>query len=275
MGKISFMTTAQTGSSYFLDPTNLNHKAAELHEGYVSAEPFPHAVMDDFLPAWATEKILNEFPDIFAIDWSRYDHEHSKKLATDKESHMGEFTRAAIHQFNSAPFLDFLSKLSGIENLIADPYLWGGGLHQITRGGFLNMHADFNRYKRLGLDRRLNFLLYLNKDWKEDYGGHLELWDKSMKHCVKKVLPVFNRAVVFSTTSTSYHGHPVPLTCPENASRKSLALYYYTNGRPEHERREEHNTLYRKTPEQKKHENKTGKPLYRRVIDRAKAWFKV
>ena len=241
----------QTHSFLFLDRGNLQKKAAEWQAAYAAAEPFPYIVMDDFLPEWAASRILEEFPDIHAIDWSKYDHQHSKKMATDDETKMGDFTRSAIHQLNSSLFLEFLQQLTGIDGLIADPYLWGGGLHQITRGGFLNIHADFNRYKRVQLDRRLNFLLYLNKDWKEEYGGHLELWDKKMKQCVHRILPVFNRAVVFSTTSFSHHGHPVPLTCPENGSRKSLALYYYTNGRPADEMTGEHNTLYKATPRQR------------------------
>ena len=252
----------QTQSFIFLDPEYLQKLGSSLAGAYAAAEPFPHAVIDGFLPEWAAEKILADFPDVQAIDWARYDHQHSKKLATDKEAHMAEFTRSAIHQLNSGVFLEFLEKLTGIDGLIADPYLWGGGLHQITRGGFLNIHADFNRYRRLKLDRRLNFLLYLNRDWKEEYGGHLELWDKTIKKCVQRVLPVFNRAVVFSTTDFSYHGHPVPLTCPEGWSRKSLALYYYTNGRPVDEITAEHNTLYQKTPEQKKREQKGGRACW-------------
>ncbi len=257
-------TVPQTYSSFFLNSAQFEQKAGALHAAYASAQPFPHIVMDNFLPVWAAEKILAEFPDIHAIDWSKYEHTHAKKLATDDETKMGDFTRSVLHQLNSGIFLNFLEKLTGIEGLVPDPYLWGGGLHQITRGGFLNVHADFNRYKRLQLDRRLNLLLYLNKDWKEDYGGHLELWDKSMKHCVQRVLPVFNRAVVFSTTDFSYHGHPVPLTCPEDRARKSLALYYYTNGRPADEVSAEHNTLYRPTPAQQA-QTKAGWGLFKKL----------
>jgi hypothetical protein len=108
------------------------------------------------------------------------------------------------------------------------------------------VHADFNRQSKLKLDRRLNLLLYLNPDWKEEYGGHFELWNEDMTAPVRKVLPIFNRCAIFSTTSTSYHGHPIPLTCPPGRTRKSIAIYYYSNGRPEEETRTAHNTLFKK-----------------------------
>ncbi|HEV3383297.1 MAG TPA: 2OG-Fe(II) oxygenase [Gemmata sp.] len=129
-----------------------------------------------------------------------------------------------------------------------DPHYEGGGLHQIEPGGFLKIHADFNYHTRLRLDRRINLIVYLNKDWQEDYNGHLELWDRNMTHCVHKILPAYNRCVVFSTTDWSYHGHPEKLTWPAGRTRKSLALYYYTNGRPEEEKSDAHGTLWQERP---------------------------
>ena len=142
----------------------------------------------------------------------------------------------------------FLERLSGIEGLIADPHLDGGGLHQIERGGRLAVHADFSRNWKLQLERRLNLLVYLNEDWDESYGGHLELWDRSMTRADQRILPVFNRCVIFSTDSTSYHGHPDPLTCPEDRTRKSLALYYYTVERPREKRSSARSTVWRARP---------------------------
>ncbi|MEN8260204.1 MAG: 2OG-Fe(II) oxygenase [Pseudomonadota bacterium] len=109
------------------------------------------------------------------------------------------------------------------------------------------MHADFDKHSQTKLDRRINVLVYLNKNWHEGFGGHFELWDREMKTCVKKVLPAFNTLAIFSTTDFSYHGHPSPLTCPPDRSRRSLALYYYSNGRPSYEMNngpEEHRTLF-------------------------------
>jgi Rps23 Pro-64 3,4-dihydroxylase Tpa1-like proline 4-hydroxylase len=146
---------------------------------------------------------------------------------------------------NSITFLSFMSEVTGIPNLIPDPTFEGGGLHQIERGGKLGIHADFNRHGRFKLDRRLNLLLYMNKDWREEYGGHLELWDRSMSRCEAKVLPIFNRMMIFGTTDHTYHGHPDPLRCPVGVTRKSLALYYFTNGRPAEEVSDEHTTAFR------------------------------
>jgi Rps23 Pro-64 3,4-dihydroxylase Tpa1-like proline 4-hydroxylase len=106
--------------------------------------------------------------------------------------------------------------------------MWGGGLHQTLPGGMLRVHADFLKHPHYGLDRRMNLLLFLNKDWKPEYGGALELWDENMERLVTQVEPLANRCVIFTTSPTSYHGYTQPITCPQGMSRKSLAAYYYT-----------------------------------------------
>lgn len=216
--------------------------------GYQSATPFPHVVIDNFLPESTARDLLAGFPDPRGTDWIRFKDNESVKLGS-REAALDGPIRDLIDQFNTAPALAFLEALTGISGLIPDPYFFGGGLHQIERGGFLKIHADFNTYERLHLDRRINLLIYMNPDWKEEYGGHLELWDREMTQCVHRILPVFNRCVIFNTTDLAYHGHPVPLQCPEGMTRKSLALYYYTAGRPEQERAATHSTLYQSRPE--------------------------
>lgn len=219
------------------------HKAA-----YNAADPFPHAVIDDFLPTELCEQLLAEFPTAEQIDWLRFERHHSKKLATKGDNQFGPITRQVTSQFSTAACLGFLEELTGIAGLVPDPHFEGGGLHQIETGGFLKIHADFNYHKKLRLDRRINLIVYLNKDWREEYNGHLELWDREMTHCVRKILPIYNRCVVFNTTDWSYHGHPEKLTCPPDRTRKSLALYYYTNGRPEEEKSDSHGTLWQERP---------------------------
>jgi len=214
------------------DADSLKALAERSRESYRDATPFAHAQFDDFLPRDVAEAVLASFPTPREDIWHRTDIHHEKKLSSSVEPAIPPAIRNVLYAFNSATFLRFLEKLTGVEGLIPDPYFEGGGLHQIEPGGKLGVHVDFNRYPRFKIDRRLNLLLYLNQDWKDEYGGHLELWDSSGKQCRRKILPVFNRCVVFSTTETSYHGHPHPLTCPEGRTRKSIALYYYTNGRP-------------------------------------------
>jgi Rps23 Pro-64 3,4-dihydroxylase Tpa1-like proline 4-hydroxylase len=232
-----------------LDPAYLRQLAERHQPIYQTADPFPHVIIDNFLPEEVLDAVLAEFPKVDAIDWKRFEAAAEKKLASRSEQQMGNATRMLLYQLNSATFIEFLEHLTGIEGLVPDPHFIGGGLHQIQRGGFLKMHVDFNRHEKLKLDRRLNLLIYLNKNWQADYGGYLELWDDQMTRCGQKILPIFNRCVVFSTTDFSYHGHPEPLNCPEGETRKSLALYYYSNGRPAHEvKGSGHSTLFKARP---------------------------
>lgn len=234
----------------FINPSiNLAQLAKEKKSEYHNAKPFPSIVFHDFFNEEMLNTVVDEFPDLAAQkNIQRYDNHNEVKLAAKGESLLGEVTKQLIHYLNSEPFLLFLQELTGIEEtLMPDPYLFGGGYHEIKPGGLLKIHADFNKHNRTNLDRRLNFLIYLNKDWDESYGGHFELWDRTMTKAEKRILPTFNTVAMFSTTDFSYHGHPDPLTCPPDRSRRSIALYYYSNGRPQTEVNkglENHTTLY-------------------------------
>jgi hypothetical protein len=216
----------------YFDPERLARLAAENAGGYADAQPFPHVVLDNVLPDEALDLALEHFPSPRSDIWKEYDNYHEVKLETQGEDRLPPELTLLLYQFNSAPFLTFLERLSGIPNLLPDPYFYGGGLHQIERGGKLGVHADFSGHGTLPLQRRLNILVYLNRDWREEWGGHLELWDAERTACRKRVLPVFNRMVVFTITDWAYHGHPEPLACPKGVTRKSLAFYYYTVDRP-------------------------------------------
>jgi len=226
------------------EPNHLEDLAAGLRKEYANADPFPSIYLDDFFEAECLYQVLREFPNL-SKEISYKDRKYEvKKFASKGEASFGKSTLQFLHYLNSEPFLYFLSALTGIKELIPDPYLVGGGIHEILPGGRLGIHADFNIHPITGLDRRLNVLIYLNENWKEEYGGHFELWATDQSRCVKRILPVFNRMAIFSTTSNSFHGHPEPLSCPADLSRRSIALYYYTNGRPEEERNEAHSTLF-------------------------------
>ena len=203
-------------------------------ERFVNANPFPFIIIDDFFSKEFLNEVLNQFPNLAEQKkTTNYDNKNEVKFANNQYKNFPNSIKKLFDFLNSDFFLNFLQRITNIqEKLIPDFELNGGGLHEIKKGGLLKIHSDFNKHPSLDLDRRLNVLIYLNKDWKEEYGGHLEFWDKEMTSCREKVLPIFNKMVIFSTTDNSNHGHPDPLNCPNNMSRKSIATYYYTKGRP-------------------------------------------
>jgi len=215
----------------------------KLRVNYAVADPFPHAVIDNFLEASIIGDVVEELRRTKVTSvWSSKKRSTGVKQGLSNLDFMGQHTRSAVTYLNSKEFITKLQVLTGIHGLIPDLALTGSGIHRIERGGFLNVHADHNFLGEL--HRRVNVLLYLNEDWKEKYGGHLELW--GLKQCKSRILPICNRAVIFNTTDTSYHGHPEPLTCPTNRTRDSIALYYYTKNRPDKEKSKSHSTLYKK-----------------------------
>ncbi len=146
--------------------------------------------------------------------------------------------RQALHDLNSGPFVRWLEQLTGIEHLLPDPHLVGGGLHLSGPGDHLGIHADFNWHEGLQAHRRLNLLIYLtDQPWQPEWGGALELWSTDGNQRVRTVEPLFNRAALFSTRSDTFHGHPQPWAAPHGIFRQSLALYYYTTQRPERKTR--------------------------------------
>ena len=217
-----------------------------LHEQYAGADPFPHIVIDGLFDDRVLDRVVAEFPKPDEMRWMTFDSPTEKKLGYYHEhSTITPALRAFLEALNGFETLLFLEELTGIEGLIPDPYFGGGGLHQIEPGGFLKIHADFNVHPKLKIDRRLNMLTYMNKEWAEEWGGHLELWNESMTECRTRIAPLFNRTVIFSTTDTSFHGHPHPLASPAGVTRKSVSLYYYTAGRPAAEQTVPHDTIFR------------------------------
>lgn len=224
-------------------PLTFNTDPTTLRDSYQHAEPFPHIVIDGLFDDAVLEEIVADFPKPDETRWMRFDSATEKKLGYYHEhSTITDRVRRFLDALNGFEMLLFLESLTGIEGLIPDPYFGGGGLHQIEPGGFLKVHVDFNVHPKLRIDRRANMLVYLNKDWREEWGGYLELWDATQ--CRKKIAPLFNRTVIFSTTDRSFHGHPHPLASPPGVTRKSVSLYYYTAGRPEEERTSPHDTIF-------------------------------
>lgn len=215
------------GGYLAFDEQECRSEGRRLASQYQDATPFPHIVIDDFLDPDLLRKVLGGYPPTEGKAYFDRDQERLKFQFRPQESASG-LVRNMFAELNGQAFLGFLEEMTGINGLLSDPYFEGGGLHETKRGGHLGIHADFNLHEHMATERRLNLLVYLNDDWDPSYGGQLELWDRQMKECVVKVEPLLGRAVVFSTTLDSYHGHPDPLTCPPERSRRSMATYYYT-----------------------------------------------
>lgn len=232
-----------------MDAEEAHATGAMLAQEYRSAQPFPHIVLENFLPPAVLQQALDHFPAetlksdvVFDIDYAGHHKRQVLPYDCDKEA------RDLFLFFNSGPVLRFLEGLTGIEGLIPDPYYSGGGFHETSRGGLLGVHADFRVNDKLHVERRLNLLVYLNPEWKEEWGGQLELWDKKMQACQSVVFPILNRCVVFSTDADSFHGHPDPLNTPDGVKRRSMALYYYTSSRHIHKEVPGHGTMYYARP---------------------------
>tara|TARA_Y100000590_G_C15686641_1_gene1001869 strand:- start:1255 stop:2046 length:792 start_codon:yes stop_codon:yes gene_type:complete len=216
---------------------------------YNDNNPFPHIVFDNFFKKELIEKVLLEFPDLSKLkDKFNFTNINESKFTSKGMKDLSYSAFNLISILNSDVFLNYLQTLTGIkEKLFSDPYLVGGGYHEIKKDGFLEVHADFNKYNDANMDRRINLLLYLNHNWDPSWNGNLQLYDKkNLKEPIKMIPPEFNRCVIFSTTSYTFHGHPEKLNCPEDTTRKSIALYYYSYGRPLNEISKTHGTVFRK-----------------------------
>jgi hypothetical protein len=201
----------------------------QLARQYHTAVPFPHIHFDCFLNPERAAAIAREFPDYDSSAWIRYKHANENKNGLSRRGLFPPTIGELVDELNSKPFVSWLCRLTGIPYLIADPALEGGGLHQSSRGGFLNVHTDFSvHHYHPDWERRVNLILYLNPEWQTSWGGALEFWERDMRRCVASYAPFLNHAVIFNTDRDSLHGFPDPLQCPQSTSRKSLALYYYT-----------------------------------------------
>jgi hypothetical protein len=267
-------------TSSFLPLEKMNRYAERWARQYRENRPFPHIALDGFFDESVIRKILADYPGEFDSSWNRTFLDagtyEEQKLGLDRLEAFPPYIQQFVNALNSRMFVEFLEQLTGVDGLIPDPYLTGGGLHMIPRGGRLAIHADFNKHRKLRLDRRLNLLLYLNYDWQQEWGGALELWDKDVKVKEKAYLPIANRVVVFTTTDTAFHGHPDPLTSPKGKYRRSIAMYYYTNGRPEEEQSEDHTTIFRMRPGEVRRRNfiDTLKPFIPPIVWQIRRLYK-
>ena len=238
-----------TANGLFLSSETARRIGEDLSQTYCFAEPFPHIVLDEFLPESVARSALAHFPAGAMKSDRVFEHGYAglhkrQILPEDCDAE----ARSLFHFFNSRPVLEFLEGLTAIGGLIPDPYFTGGGYHETAPGGKLGIHADFRINEQLHLHRRLNVIIYLNEIWDETWGGALELWDRSMQTKCREVMPVFNRCVIFNTDADSFHGHPDPLAAPDGVKRRSIALYYYTASKEIYKEVPDHSTIYHARP---------------------------
>lgn len=198
-----------------------------LKQQFDSALPFQHLIIENLF----RQDYLALISDLIQIN-PEYEMKTVKGLDEETWRSKGSqrlppAVKAYFNLVNSEAFISFLTRITGIENIIVDANLKGGGLHETRRGGHFGIHRDFDFHADNMLSNSLAVLTYLNRDWKEEYGGALELWNKN--ECVKKVYPHFGTTIILIHSDISFHGHPNGLNCPDFISRKSLASRYYTN----------------------------------------------
>ncbi|RCW88792.1 2OG-Fe(II) oxygenase [Paracoccus lutimaris] len=210
-----------------LDPEVAKAVGKSASESYRNKQPYPYGGFDDFLPPEILDRVISELQALPEAETS-FNRPQEKLKTSYVPERLPPYTRNLFYVLNSRPFVQFLENLTGIKGLIPDPYFAGGGVHVVGNGGHLDIHADFNHNAILNLERRLNVLIYLNKNWSKDFGGSFEIWNHEMTEMVESFVPQFNRMVCFNTGSTTWHGNPTPVNHPEGKPRMSLALYYYT-----------------------------------------------
>jgi len=219
------------GPGFFLDRDRLRALALGQRASYRGARPYPHAVFEEFLGEAIAAPLARNFPGPDHPGWMRRDYrEQAGRLGQLQRTGFAGVDAGIRHllaELSGMAFLDFLSDLTGVEGLIADPHFRGAGLSLTLAGGHLALHADFNRDRARHLERRVTVLYYLCQDWHPSWGGALELWDERRTQCEASYLPVLDRLLVMDHGDTNWHGHPAPLSCPEGRFRASVSAYYY------------------------------------------------
>lgn len=232
----------------YIDLDFLNNNAEVFSVNFNAKNPFRYLSFDGILKPDAAELIHSQYPTPEQDTWNKTNYIQQRNKLQKSSFLPGTLFHEVFDELNSPEVMQWLEKVTGIHELEADDQLFGGGLHQSLNGAFLNVHVDFNIHPATKYYRRLNLLIYLNKEWNEKYNGAVEFWDMEANRQLAKIYPVFNRCVIFETNEISFHGHPIPLNTPPGVTRKSLAVYYYTKKPPiSLQHVNEHNTLFRNT----------------------------
>jgi Rps23 Pro-64 3,4-dihydroxylase Tpa1-like proline 4-hydroxylase len=219
---------------FYIDYEALYNLADNLKDEYQKNPPYPNCFIDNFFPSKTYANICATFPDPNSEIWKTPTNQHTIKKSVTKRGHLGlkemlfnEDQRRVFMELNSSLFIHFLEKISGINGLIPDPYFAEGSYAMSRSNGMMDIHADFSHHDIIGLERRINIIIYFNDTWLEEYDGALNLYDKNL-NIIKRIFPFGNRVAIFTTSPDSFHGFPELLKCPSSMERRSINMYYYT-----------------------------------------------
>lgn len=208
--------------------TKLQQQVENLHHAYTTVKPYPHLVIDDLFAPELLDRLVREFPKAQERDWLSWNTKHELKTTSKGIDGLSIFTQMFCLWLNSQEVIKTIQQITDVDNLVGDPLFHGAGLHEMYRDGWLEMHADYTKHFSLPLMRRLNILIYLNRDWDVNWGGDLALQNPGDPQSQISYPPLFNRTIIFPTTNKTFHGVPQPLSCPLNRSRQLLSIYYWT-----------------------------------------------
>lgn len=206
----------------YLDP----NKVQELKQSFETGKPCKHIVLPNFLTEEIAINLYEHFPKMDTLNVKRKSLNENKNEDYHFERFHPDFAKVRDALANPE-FIKIVETITGIDNLTTTNDALGAGVHQGSNGSYVDVHIDSNFNPMEDLWRRLNLLIYLNKDWKDEYGGELELWDQEMTKCETTVPCDWNRAVIFLTDETTPHGYG-KITVPEGETRKSFYTYYST-----------------------------------------------
>lgn len=231
----------------------------ELKKKYKNAKPFDHVIIDNFWKKEIAEELEKEISNfmIQGNEVSVYDNIFEKKITCNHYDNFPKTVYQAFSYLNSSLFVNLLSEITGIKEIITDIGLHGGGLHIHPNQGKLNVHKDYSIHPKLGKERRLNIIIYMTPNWNDDWGGSLELWSHNYKtnkphEKITSISNIFNRAILFDTTQNSWHGLPEEIKMPPGVKRQSMAVYFLTEPRSDADKREK--ALFAPTKEQENNE---------------------
>lgn len=201
-------------------------KIEEINQLFENALYCKHIILDNFFTDETAELLYQNFPPFESLNVIRKSlNENKREDYNFDQWHpiFGEVRKT----LESKEFGEMISQMTGIEGLFTVSDSLGQGVHQGSQGSYLDVHIDVNVNVEKKIWRRVNLLIYLNKYWKPEYGGDIELWDVEMKNCVLKYPPSMNKAMIFITDENSPHGYS-KINIPEGESRKSYYAYFYT-----------------------------------------------